>query len=79
MASQEKYDHIMSPKCLPEFVKLYLGDTDTHNPLASPVFGNYTGIPPLLIQVGGYDIIRDDSIKVAAKVHADGVDVTLEV
>jgi epsilon-lactone hydrolase len=77
--SQEKFDPIMSPKCLPEFVKLYLGDSDPRNPLASPVFGNYIGIPPLLIQVGEYEIIRDDSIQVAAKASADGVDVTLEV
>lgn len=46
---------------------------------ASPIFGNYTGIPPLLIQVGEYEIIRDDSIQVAANAKAVGVDVTLEV
>jgi len=77
--SQEEYDPVMSPKCLPEFVKLYLGETDPRNPLASPIFGNYTGIPPLLIQVGEYEIIRDDSVQVAAKARADGVDVALEV
>jgi len=79
ISSQEKFDPVMSPKCLPEFVKHYLGDADPRNPLASPAFGNYAGIPPLLIQVGEYEIIRDDSVQVAAKARADGVDVTLEV
>lgn len=79
IGSQEKFDPIMSPRCLPEFVNLYLGETDRRNPLASPVFGNYTGIPPLLIQVGEYEIIRDDSTQVAANARAAGVDVTLEV
>ena len=61
------------------FVDLYLGETDPRTPLASPVFGDYTGIPPLLIQVGEHEIIRDDSIQVAAKARSDGVHVTLEV
>lgn len=70
----------MYPGCLGEFVRLYLGSGgDAHNPLASPVFGDYRGIPPLLIQVGDYEVIRDDSTRVAAKARADGVDVTLEV
>ena len=37
------------------------------------------GLPPLLIQVGEHEIIRDDSVRVAAQARADGVDVTLEV
>jgi len=77
--SQEEFDPVMSPNCLPEFVRLYIGDTDPRDPLASPAFGDYTGIPPLLLQVGEYEIIRDDSVQVAAKAHADGVDVTLEI
>jgi acetyl esterase/lipase len=79
LRSQEEFDPIMSPKCLPEFVNLYLGEADPRNPLASPVFGNYTGIPPLLIQVGEHEIIRDDSVQLAANARAAGVNVTLEV
>ncbi len=77
--SQAENELYMHPDCLPEFVKLYVGDQDTYDPLVSPVFGDYTGIPPLLIQVGEYEVIRDDSIRVAAKAQADGVDVKLEV
>ena len=72
-------DPIMHPNCLPEFVKRYLGDTDPHNPLASPVFGDYRGLPPLLIQVGEHEIIRDDSCQTAEQAQAAGVDATLEV
>ena len=72
-------DPIMSPRCLPKFVALYLDGSDPRDPLASPVFGDYSGIPPLLIQVGEHEIIRDDSVQAAAKARADGVDVTLEV
>lgn len=79
LRSQAEFDPIMSPNCLPEFVDLYLGEADPRNPLASPVFGNYAGIPPLLLQVGEHEIIRDDSTQLAANARAAGVDVTLEV
>jgi len=72
-------DPICSARCMPVFVDLYLGGTDPRNPLASPVFGDYTGIPPLLIQVGEHEMLRDDSVRVAAKARPDGVEVKLEV
>lgn len=72
-------DPICSARAMPFFADLYLGGADPRNPLASPVFGDYTGIPPLLVQVGEHEMLRDDSIRVAAKARADGADVKLEV
>jgi monoterpene epsilon-lactone hydrolase len=77
--SQSGNELYMHPSCLPQFVRLYVGTADVHDPLASPVFGDYTGIPPLLIQVGEYEVIRDDSIRVAAQARSAGVQVKLEV
>ena len=79
LKSEAELDPIMHPRCLPDFVTRYVPDGNVRDPLASPVFGDYTGLPPLLIQVGEHEIIRDDSVRVAAKARADGVDVTLEV
>ena len=72
-------DPIISSKSMPFFVEHYLGKTDPRNPLASPVFGDYHGIPPLLIQVGEHEMLRDDSLRVADKARTDGVAVKLEV
>lgn len=72
-------DHICSAGAMPVFVDLYLGEADPRTPLASPVFGDFTGIPPLLIQAGEHEMLRDDSIRVAAKARADGVAVQLEI
>jgi len=72
-------DPIISAKTMPVFRDHYLGKTDPKNPLASPVFGDYRGIPPLLIQVGEHEMLRDDSIRVAKKARADGISVRLEV
>ena len=77
--SEAELDPIMHPRALPDFVNRYVDESETRDPLASPVFGEYTGLPPLLIQVGEHEIIRDDSVRVAARAESAGVDVTLEV
>lgn len=77
--SEAESDPIMHPGCLPDFVSRYVAASQVCDPLASPILGDYTGLPPLLIQVGEHEIIRDDSVRAAAKARADGVDVTLEI
>lgn len=72
-------DPVISARTMPVFRDLYLGKNDPRNPLASPVFGDYRGIPPLLIQVGEHEMLRDDSVRVAKKARADGIPVKLEV
>ena len=77
--SEAELDPIMHPGCLPDFVSRYVKPEQVHDPLASPVFADYAGLPPLLIQVGEHEVIRDDSVRVAEKARAAGVQVTLEV
>ena len=73
------HDPVISARSMPVFRDHYLGKTDPRNPLASPVFGDYRGIPPLLIQVGEHEMLRDDSVRVAKKALSDGISVKLEV
>ncbi|MCC6443171.1 MAG: alpha/beta hydrolase [Armatimonadetes bacterium] len=72
-------DPIMHPRCLPEFVRRYIDPGQERNPLASPLFGDYTGLPPILIQVGEREILRDDSLRTAEKARADGCEITCEI
>ncbi len=60
---------------------LYLGvhQEMRRHPHVSPVFGDYTGLPPLLLQVGSTETLRDDSVRVAAKARAAGVTVEVEI
>ncbi|MEM8987410.1 MAG: alpha/beta hydrolase [Pseudomonadota bacterium] len=59
--------------------KLYVADGDPQNPYVSPLFGELNGLPPLLIQVGGGEVLLDDGIAISHKARQAGVDVTLEV
>jgi monoterpene epsilon-lactone hydrolase len=49
------------------------------DPLASPVFADLAGLPPLLIQVGSHEILLDDATRLAARAAAADVPVTMEV
>jgi acetyl esterase/lipase len=55
----------------------YLGGADPRHPLASPIYGDLRGLPPLLIEVGDNEILLDDSRRLADRARADSVNVTL--
>jgi epsilon-lactone hydrolase len=52
---------------------------DARDPLASPLFADLRGLPPLLLHVGTHELFLDDSLRLADKASAAGVDVTLRV
>ncbi|UOE44677.1 alpha/beta hydrolase [Agromyces larvae] len=49
------------------------------SPLASPVFADLRGLPPLLVQVGSRELLLDDALRLAANAARADVDVVLEV
>ncbi len=57
----------------------YLGGADPRTPLASPLYADFAGLPPLLIHVGEREILRDDSTRLAERARAAGVSVDLRV
>jgi acetyl esterase/lipase len=59
--------------------RYYLGDADPRNPLASPLYADFTGLPPLLVHVGADEVLRDDSTRLAERARAAGVRVELKV
>lgn len=59
--------------------KYYVGDNDPCLPWISPLYGDLYGLPPILIYVGEYETLLDDSTRFAEKAKAAGVDVTLRV
>ncbi len=79
MKTKVDLDPMVEPGGLMGMAKLYMADGDYRAPTASPLHGDYSGLPPLLIQVGALETLHDDATRVAAKAKAAGVDVTLEV
>lgn len=77
--SKEDVDPVLTADEVRAFADRYLGSGDRAHPLASPVFADLAGLPPLLVQVGSYEVLLDDSVRLAARAGAAEVDVTLEV
>jgi epsilon-lactone hydrolase len=72
-------DPIVRRPGIDEMARAYLGKTDPRTPLASPVFADLRGLPPLLIHVGSDEVLLDDAVQLALRAKAAGVSATLEV
>ena len=57
----------------------YVADESPSNPYISPLFGDFEGFPPMLIQVGTEEMLLSDSLSVAAKAKEAGVKVKLTI
>jgi len=55
--------------------RFYLGSTDAFDPLVSPLYGDFSGFPPLLVHAGTDEVLRDDAMRVAQRAQAAGVTV----
>jgi epsilon-lactone hydrolase len=62
-----------------ELVRSYLGSGDATDPLASPLQGQFSGLPPIRIHVGDDEVLLDDSRRYVERAVAAGVDAQLEV
>ena len=51
----------------------YYKDSDPEDPYISPINGDYTGFPPMLMQVGEYEMLLSDTLSVAEKAKMSGV------
>lgn len=71
-------DPALSKAYLDRFAELYLNGQSVEDPLASPLFADLHGLPPMLIQVGTAEILLDDSVRLAEKIRAAGGRVKLE-
>lgn len=61
---------------LPE---VYCPGQDRQNPLLSPLFGNWNGLPPLLFHAGSTEMLLDDSVRAHDRARQAGVDAEIGV
>ncbi|HFQ8224575.1 TPA: alpha/beta hydrolase [Citrobacter freundii] len=64
---------------LRQTVAYYCSAAETSNPLVSPLYGDLTGLPPILIQTGSDELLLDDSIRLVQQATEAGVNVHIEV
>ena len=55
----------------------YAGDMELNDPKLSPIYADLRGLPPMLIQVGGYELFVDDGLSLLNRALSDDVEATL--
>ncbi len=78
MKENEPFDYL-DRKVLEIYARRFVGDDNLRNPLAAPLYAELHGLPPLLIHVGGAEVLLDDSRRIADRAREAGVQVELEV
>jgi len=63
--------------CPDRVVEWYLAGADPTQPLASPAFADFTGLPPILVMVGPDEVLVDDARTTVDRAVVAGVDATL--
>lgn len=71
-------DPMISKDGLDAMAAAYLGGADAKTPLASPLFADLAGLPPLLLQVGTEEALYDDTVGLKQRAEAAGVEVSAE-
>lgn len=72
-------DVIIPTGRMPEVVEQYLAGADPADPRASPLFADFPGPPPVLIQVSDSEVLRSDAERMAARLQSAGSAVQLRL
>ena len=79
MSSKAADDPSLNREAMLGMASAYLNGASPRAPLASPLYANLAGLPPLLIQVGSAEVLLDDAMRLAARAGEADVAVQLEV
>ena len=60
-------------------VRFYVGANDARDPMCSPLFGRFDGLPPLMAQVGSTERLLDDSLRLAPRIRRAGGELQVQV
>ena len=77
--ARASHDPILAREAMDEAAQLYLGLIDGQYPHASPAYGDLSGFPPLMIQVGADEVLLSESLAFAQKAALHGIGVRLHV
>lgn len=64
---------LCTAQTLERWAELYVGSHDRADPLISPLHGDLSGLPPLLVVSAGDDVLADDAARLAGRAARHGV------
>ncbi|MGH7897630.1 MAG: alpha/beta hydrolase [Candidatus Binatia bacterium] len=79
MTGRDAIDPMVHKPMIEMMGKTYIGAGSLRDPLAAPLYGDLSGLPPLFIQVGERETLYDDAVRMTERAKKAGVPVELEV
>ncbi|OQX97151.1 MAG: hypothetical protein B6I20_13290 [Bacteroidetes bacterium 4572_117] len=71
-------DPLVDIRKMTEWARMYSGGHDVKDPFISPLFGDLSGFPPVLIQASNSEMLYSDALRFSKKAKEEGVNVTLQ-
>jgi monoterpene epsilon-lactone hydrolase len=79
LTSNGETDVMLTARALHDMARMYLGTRDARAPLASPLFGDLRGLPPLLVHASSSELLLSDAERLVRLVETQGGDIALTV
>ncbi|CAA0119723.1 Monoterpene epsilon-lactone hydrolase [Halioglobus japonicus] len=74
-----KSDPLLPASAMQRMCSEYAGDRDTTHPEISPIYMDCSGLPPLFFLASSNEILMDDTVYLARRASAAGVDTTCHI
>lgn len=78
LAANAGRDALLPARRFDELAKMYAGPFPRDDPRVSPLFADFPGAPPVLLQVSDDEILRDDSLRLARQLEEFGAKVIVQ-
>jgi acetyl esterase/lipase len=79
LAENADADPLLPVERVAETRDYYLAGADPRDPRASPLFAHYPSCPPVFLQAARTEVLRDDTLRLAERLRAQGAEVTLDL
>ena len=78
METHERYDYL-DARSLDEMARLYIDGGDLRAPLASSLYADLSGLPPMFVLSGSVELLLDQNVEFVRRAREQGVSVTHEI
>lgn len=78
LKNNAKNDRFLDVFEMRRWAEMYADDHDLSDPLISPLFGDLTGLPPILVQASKSEVLYDDSVRFVKRARQAGLKVTFQ-
>jgi acetyl esterase/lipase len=79
LVANREIDVMVPVDAMPVAARMYAGDHDLRTPGISPLYGEFRGLPPLLVHASSAEVLCDDARRIVAAASAAGVSAELRI